>query len=102
MVARNAPRPPDYFGASPPGPFGGQDPAGGRSPGGVSSLTGTRNVPTLSQPIVTYIENEPILAEAYFRLGPTAHAQTRFDHARASVTRLAAKTITSIADIKKR
>ena len=99
MVARNVPRLAEYFGASTPGPFGGQDPAGGRSPGGVSSLTGTRNVPTFSQPIVTYIENELILAEAYFRLGQTANAQTRFDNARASVPGLAAKTITSIADI---
>ena len=48
---------------------------------------------------MTYIENELILAEAYFRLGQTANAQTHFDNARASVPGLAAKTIASVADI---
>ncbi len=80
-------------------PYGGQDPLGGRSAAGVSLLEGTRNSPTFSQPIVTYIENELILAEAYYRLGQTANAQTHFDNARASVTGLGAKTITSINDI---
>jgi hypothetical protein len=100
MVARGDPRLPEYFGQAQPGPgYGGQDPVGGRSAAGVSSLTGTRNVPTFGQPIVTYIENELILAEAYFRLGQTTNAQTHFDNARASVTGLGAKTITSINDI---
>src|SRR5439155_27300649 len=76
-----------------------QDPTGGRSPGGVSSRTGTRNGPTFAQPIVTCIENELILPEAYCRLGQAANAQTSFDNARASVPGLAAKTITSNADI---
>ena len=39
------------------------------------------------------------LAEAYFRLGQTANAQTHFDKARASVPGLGAKTIASINDI---
>ncbi len=100
MVSRNDPRLPEYFGASTPGPYGGQDPAGGRSAGGVSALTGTRNVPAFSQPIMTYIENQLILAEAYFRLdGNATRAQVPFNAARASVTGLAPKVITSINDI---
>lgn len=100
MVARNDSRLPEYFGAAQPGPgYGGQDPLGGRSAAGVSSLTGTRNVPTFAQPIVTHIENELILAEAYFRLSQTANAQTHFNNARASVPGLGAKTIASINDI---
>jgi hypothetical protein len=102
MVARNDPRLPAYWGLSDPGPYGGLDPFGGRSPGGsntVSLLEGTRNDPTFAQPIVTYIENELILAEAYYRLGQTVDAQTHFDNARASVSGLGPKTITSIADI---
>jgi len=104
MVARGDPRLPEFFGPSDPGPYGGLDPFGGRSPGGantVSLLEGTRNVPAFSQPIVTYIENELILAEAYYRLGQTAEAQTHFDNARASVPGggLGAKTIASIDDV---
>jgi len=102
MIARNDPRLPEYFSASDPGPYGGLDPFGGRSPGAtntISLLEGTRNSPTFSQPIVTFIENELILAEAYYRLGQMANAQTHFDNARASVPGLAPKTITSISDI---
>jgi starch-binding outer membrane protein, SusD/RagB family len=80
-------------------PYGGTDPSGGNSPAGISLLEGTRNAPTFSQPLVTYIENELILAEAYYRLGQTANAQTHFDNARASVPGLAAKPIASIDDI---
>jgi hypothetical protein len=100
MVARNDPRLGQYFGPANPGPgFGGADPFGGSSPAGISLLEGTRNSPTFSQPIVTYLENELILAEAYYRLGQTANAQTHFDNARAAVPGLAPKAIASIADI---
>jgi hypothetical protein len=99
MVARGDARLPQYFGPASPGPgFGGADPFGGSSPAGISLLEGTRNAPTFSQPIVTYIENELILAEAYYRLGQAANAQTHFDNARASVG-LGAKAIASINDI---
>jgi hypothetical protein len=103
MVARSDPRLPEYFGASDPGPYGGLDPFGGRSPGGantVSLLEGTRNVASFRQPILTYIETELMLAEAYFRLGQTVEAQTHFDNARAAVSPgLGAKTIASLNDI---
>ena len=103
MNLRNDPRRAEYFGPAVPGPgFGGQGPPPGNttSPAGVSSLTGTRNSPTFSQPIVTYIENQLILAEAYFRLdGNALRAQAPFDAARASVPGLAPKVITWINDI---
>ncbi|HVH68269.1 MAG TPA: SusD/RagB family nutrient-binding outer membrane lipoprotein [Gemmatimonadales bacterium] len=103
MVARNDTfRLRQYFGPANPGPgYGGQGlpPANTTSPAGVSSLTGLRNKPDFGQPIVTYIENELILAEAYFRLGQTANAQTHFNNARATVPGLGAKTIATVNDI---
>jgi len=100
MVARSDPRLAEYFGAANPGPgFGGADPFGGSSPAGISLLEGTRNSPTFAQPILTYLENELILAEAYYRLGQTANAQTHFDKARAAVPGLGPKAIGSLADI---
>jgi hypothetical protein len=102
MLARNDPRLPQYFGPSDPGPYGGLDPFGGRSPGGantVSLLEGTRNDPAFAQPILTYLETQLILAEAYYRLGQTADAQRHFDNARAAVAGLGPKTIASLDDI---
>jgi hypothetical protein len=102
QMTRSDPRLPEFFGPSDPGPYGGLDPFGGRSPGGannVSLLEGTRNVPAFAQPIITYVETQLILAEAYYRLGQTASAQTHFDNARAAVPGLAPKTIGSIDDI---
>jgi len=102
MVARSDPRLPQYFGPASPGPgFGGQGPpnASTKSPAGVSTLTGTRNSPTFSQPIMTYIENQLILAEAYFRLdGNASRAQAPFDLARAAVP-MPAKPIATVNDI---
>jgi len=103
MVARNdTARLREYFGPANPGPgYGGQGlpPANTTSPAGVSSLTGTRNSPTFAQPIVTWVENALILAEAYYRLGQTANAQAEFDSVRASVPGLGPKTIASVNDI---
>jgi starch-binding outer membrane protein, SusD/RagB family len=80
-------------------PYGGVDPLGGRSPAGVSLLEGTRNDPTFAQPILTYIETQLILAEAYWRLdGNASRAQAPFNAARASVG-LPAKPIASVNDI---
>jgi starch-binding outer membrane protein, SusD/RagB family len=101
MNTRSDSRRSQYFGPASPGPgFGGLDPFGGKSAAGVSLLEGTRNDPIFAQPIITYIENELILAEAYYRLdGNATRAQPRFDAARASVPGLAPKAITSIDDI---
>jgi len=102
MVARSDPRLPQYFGQAVPGPgYGGQAPPPGsaNSPAGLSALTGTRNAPAFSQPIVTWIENELILAEAYYRLdGNPTRAQVPFNAVRASIP-MPVKVITSINDI---
>jgi hypothetical protein len=85
MVARNDPRLPEYFEASVPGPFGGISPQQEPSPTGVSNLVGTRSVPEFRQPLITWAENQMILAEANFVLSGAAAAQPFVDALRASV-----------------
>jgi starch-binding outer membrane protein, SusD/RagB family len=71
MVARADPRLAEYFGdADPvtPGPqYVGQSP-NGPVPPTVSGLTGTRSTPEFRQPLVTWEENQLILAEANFQV----------------------------------
>jgi hypothetical protein len=86
MNARNDPRLPDYFGQAPDGGFGGEDqPTGTPSPNGASPLNGARNDPTFRQPLVTYLENELILAEAYQKRGQDGPALVHLNNARAAV-----------------
>jgi starch-binding outer membrane protein, SusD/RagB family len=85
MVARNDPRLPEYFEASVPGPFGGISPQQEASPTGVSNLIGTRSVPEFRQPLITWAENQMILAEANFVLSGAAAAQPFVDALRASL-----------------
>lgn len=66
MKARNDPRLPQYFGKNTFGEYGGVDVNNPTTPSdSISVLNGTRNAPDFRQPIITYIENELILAEAY-------------------------------------
>jgi hypothetical protein len=99
MIARNDPRLPEYFGASTPGPFGGQDPNGGSSPGGVSELTGTRNAPSFRQPLITWAENQLILAEANFQLSGGAAALPFVNAVRTSVGLAPLGSITNLNQI---
>jgi hypothetical protein len=99
MVARNDPRLPEYFGASTPGPFGGQDPNGGSSPGGVSELTGTRNAPGFRQPLITWAENQLILAESNFQLSGGAAALPYVNAVRTSVGLAPLGSVTSLNQI---
>ena len=85
MVARNDPRLAEYFGPSDPGPYGGASPQGDESPTGVSFLEGTRNDPNFRQPLITWAENQMILAEANFVLNGASAAQPFVDALRASV-----------------
>jgi len=85
MVARNDPRLPEYFSASVPGPFGGIDPDQVESPTGASELEGTRSDPTFRQPLITWQENQMILAEANFALSGAGAAQPFVDALRASL-----------------
>ncbi|HEU4562357.1 MAG TPA: SusD/RagB family nutrient-binding outer membrane lipoprotein [Longimicrobium sp.] len=74
MKARNDPRLPEYFAT-----------AGGQYVGGVSPLRGSRIRADFRQPLITYIENQLILAEAYQRTGNDPAALNHLNLARASV-----------------
>jgi hypothetical protein len=98
MVARNDPRLPEYFEASVPGPYGGMSPDQVESPTGVSNLVGTRSDPAFRQPLITWAENQMILAEANFVLSGAGAAQPFVDALRASVG-LASVPVTSLNTI---
>lgn len=85
MVARNDPRLPEYFGKNKLGGYGGDDVNTAQPANTVSPLTGTRNSPTFPQPLVTWYENQLILAEARFQTGDTATARTLLNAVRARV-----------------
>jgi hypothetical protein len=74
MKAQNDPRLPEYFGLAENGEYGGFDVTTGTTPGdAISPLHGTRNSDTFRQPVLTWEENQLILAETNFRLaGPVA------------------------------
>ena len=87
MKADGDPRLAEYFGKNTAGGYGGSDPAGLNDPATISPLQGsgrTDNV-TFPQPIVTWLENQLILAEANFVLSGAAAAQPFFNAERASV-----------------
>jgi len=77
MKAQSDPRLPEYFGLNEAGGYGGFDVTTGTTPGAqISPLTGsTRNTDTYRQPIVTWEENQLILAETNFRLLGAVAAQ---------------------------
>jgi starch-binding outer membrane protein, SusD/RagB family len=98
MLARNDPRLPEYFEASVPGPFGGISPQQEASPTGVSNLIGTRSLPEFRQPLITWAENQMILAEANFVLSGAGAAQPFVDALRTSLG-LASVPVTSLNTI---
>jgi hypothetical protein len=85
MVARSDPRLTEYFAPSDPGPFGGSAPDLTESAAGTSQLQGTRALPEFRQPLITWVENQLILAEANFVLSGAGAAQPFVDAVRASV-----------------
>ncbi len=86
MKGRNDPRLPEYYGKNNGGGYGGQDMNVGQPSDSISAIKGGgRNVPDFPQPLVTYQENELILAEAYNQTGNDALALTRLNNARAVV-----------------
>jgi len=98
MVARNDPRLPEYFAPSDPGPYGGMSPDQVASPTGVSDLIGTRSDPTFRQPLITWQENQMILAEANFVLSGAGAAQPFVDALRTSIG-MATTPVTSLNTI---
>lgn len=76
MKAQSDPRLPEYFGLALNGQYGGFDVTTGTTPGDqISPLDGSRNGDTFRQPVVTWEENQLILAETNFRLLGVAAAQ---------------------------
>jgi hypothetical protein len=85
MVARSDPRLPQYFGLNAYGGYGGQDINTPVNDSAVSRLGGTRNDPLFRQPLVTYAENQLILAEAKHATGDDPGALINLNNARAIV-----------------
>ncbi|HMI43216.1 MAG TPA: SusD/RagB family nutrient-binding outer membrane lipoprotein, partial [Gemmatimonadaceae bacterium] len=76
MKAQSDPRLPEYFGLNEAGGYGGFDVTTGTTPGAdISPLDGSRNADEFRQPIVTWEENQLILAETNFRLLGAVAAQ---------------------------
>ena len=84
MVARNDPRLPNYFARNQAGQFVGADQ--GEPQGPQHSLpSALRLSPSYRQPVVTWAENQLILAEAAFRTGNSGLATTALNAVRAGV-----------------
>ena len=77
MKAQGDPRLPEYFGTNEQGGYGGFDVTTGTTPGAeISPLAGSlRHTDDFRQPIVTWEENQLILAETNFVLGALPAAQ---------------------------
>ena len=86
MKADNDPRLAQYFGKAPNGSFVGFD-ARTNSPNDVSPIAGSGRTddPTFAQPLVTWAENQLIMAEATFALSGAAAAQPFLDAVRTSI-----------------
>jgi len=96
MKAQNDPRLPQYFGLSPNGDYGGFDATLGTTDlKTVSGLTGTRESnPAFQQPIITYDENQLIMAEASLETGDATSAATALNTVRARYNKPAIATPT--------
>lgn len=86
MVGRNDPRLPEYFGRNALGGFGGDDVNSVTPANQVSPLTGSaRLTPTFRQPVMTWAENQLILAEAKLQVTGQAAAQPHLDAVRSAI-----------------
>ena len=97
MVGRSDPRLAQYFNKNPLGGYGGQDVNAPVPNNQVSSLGGTRHVATFRQPLITYQENQLILAEATHAVANDVAALAHLDSARAVVPLPALVGITGAA-----
>ena len=96
MKAQNDPRLPEYYAQSPNGGYVGFDVTVGTTDlKTVSLLRGTRETdPTFRQPIITYDENQLIIAEALFQAGDVTGAATALNTVRARYSKPAIATPT--------
>ena len=85
MKAQNDPRLPEYYGKNSEDGYGGFDATvGNTNLNTVSPLTGTRESdPQFPQPIITYDENQLIIAEASLETGSASAAATALNNVRA-------------------
>src|SRR5437764_1617055 len=101
MKARSDPRLPQYYGKNKGGGYGGEDMNVSQPSDSISAIKGGgRNAPDFRQPLVTYQENELILAEAYSQTGNDPVALTHLNNARAvaPLPALVAVTGTALLD----
>jgi len=103
MKRRSDPRLPAYFGKNRGGGYGGEDMNVAQPGDSISPIKGAgRNAPDFPQPLVTYQENELILAEAYNQTTPANDplALTHLNNARAvpGLTGLVGITGTALRD----
>jgi starch-binding outer membrane protein, SusD/RagB family len=101
MKAQNDPRLPDYFAKNSSGGFVGWDVTTGSTPQStVSQIVGSNrtNDETFRQPIMTYDENQLIIAEAAFQTNDKATATTALNAVRARYSKpaIANPTLTDI------
>lgn len=87
MKADNDPRLAEYYGKNVQGGYGGQDPAGANSPDVVSPIVGSgrTNNTVFPQPLVTWAENQLIIAESNFQTTGAVAAQPYLDAVRSSL-----------------
>ena len=99
MNGRADPRLPSYFGKNALGGYGGEDVNVAQPGNTVSPLSGSKRMTdgSFRQPLVTYQENELILAEAYNQTGSDPLALTHLNNARAVVPLPALVGITGAA-----
>jgi hypothetical protein len=86
--------------ASDPLPYGGADPGGSFAECTVSDFSASRSAPDFRQPLITYDENELILAESYAKLGDEASAKLHLNNVRVAKGGLAASAASGAALIQ--
>jgi starch-binding outer membrane protein, SusD/RagB family len=97
LQTRTDPRLAQYFDPNAAGSYVGAAP-GQQGSSGISTFDETRVAPEFRQPIVTWAENQLIIAEAAFRLGQTGAALAAYNAERADAGLPAAGSVT-LADI---
>lgn len=83
MKSRNDPRLPEYFSENGSGDYEGAAPGEGLDTDKHSNLSDIRLDPSFAQPVITWAENQAILAEASYRTGAIGPARTALDALRA-------------------
>jgi hypothetical protein len=102
LQARNDPRLPRYFATASGGGYRGANQFGANAAGASVVATTPRLAKDFRQPIVTWSENQLILAEAKFQTGDVAGARVNLNNVRRAVglPELAAVTLTDIMQEK--